>query len=103
MGTYFSLTRRLPPLNHSPAGSIAFTASYTVQKKRSCIQIARLISPASSTGSSSSTAATGLSFSKSLPAERARTIPSVRRLALVKGTSTRTPGTIFPARESGME
>lgn len=63
MVTYLSLTRRLPFLNHSPAGSMALTASYTVQKKRSCIQSASFICAWVSIGASSSTSEMGFSFS----------------------------------------
>ena len=102
MDTYFSFTRRLPPLNQNPAGNIAFTASYTVQKKRSRIHMARLSRFRSSRGSSSRTDETGLSFSKELSPASARTMPSVGRLERVNGTSTLTPGTTRPARDSGM-
>ena len=102
MVTYLSLTRRLPFLNHSPAGSMAFTASYTVQKKRSRIQSASFICAGVSIGASSRTRSMGLSFSKALTGARARTMPSVRRFARVNGTSTRTPGATLSASSAGM-
>ena len=74
----------------------------TVQKKRSCIHIARLSSFWFSTGSVSSADATGFSFSKLLSGDTAKTMPSVLRFALVKGTMTRTPGTTLSSKCSGM-
>ena len=104
ISTYLSEALRRPSSrNQSPAGSMARTASCTVQKKRSCIHIASLICSGVSSGSPSSAADTGLSFfSKLLSPTTARTTPSVGLFARPKGTVTRTPGFTAPCSSSGM-
>ena len=82
-----SLTFLLPSsVNQSPAGSIARTASYTVQKKRSRINSASLICSALRTGSSSKTEIMDLSLAKSLCSLTARMIPSAFLFPREKGT-----------------
>ena len=101
--TVLSFARRLPSsLNHSPAGRIAFTASYTVQKKRSRMKRASLICSGVSTGRGSSTSVMAFSFSYSLFSATARMMPSQRRFPLEKGTLTLTPGTACSRISSGI-
>ena len=86
----------------SPAGSIACTASYTVQKYRSRSQTAKRIISGESTGDASSTEAMLFSRIPGCAIPRDRTIPSVRRLPPPNGTTTRTPGTTLSASAGGM-
>ena len=92
----------LAALEPQSCGQHGFDSLVDGAEEAPCIHIARLSSFWFSTGSVSSADATGFSFSKLLSGDTAKTMPSVLRFALVKGTMTRAPGTILSSKCSGM-
>ena len=98
-GTKVTLSRRA---KYIPAGSMAFTASLTVQKYRSRIHRARWIPFSSRTGASSRQDSTGFSVGVfSSCRSRESTMPSDPRFPLPKGTATRIPGSTCPSSSGG--
>lgn len=89
-GTKVTLSRRA---KYIPAGSMAFTASLTVQKYRSRIHRASWIPFSSRTGASSRQDSTGFSVGVfSSCRSRESTMPSDPRFPLPKGTAIPHPG-----------
>ena len=82
---------------YSPVGSMARTASNTVQKVRALSHKARSIISPSSSGSLSSTWAMGLRRAVSSAVSVRTTMPCRWRLPPPKGTSTRQPRVTSPA------